>query len=59
MKAIKLTQRVKDDNYELFKNKTVGDTFKFNPPKIFIRNNEKILGYDKRYDLHEEDGFVI
>lgn len=56
MKAIHLTQIVKDRNPKRFQMYNVGDIFKFIVPNVFITSEGRTTGYRKRLDLQTEDG---
>src|SRR6056297_1426089 len=56
MKAIKLTQDLKDLNQKLFEDREVGEIFKISIPKTLNRETGLVSRYDLQTDLHEEDG---
>ena len=57
MKAIKVTQELKDSNPKVFRE--VGSIYSGSVPKTFVRGEETVLGYDKREDLQGFDGWQI
>lgn len=57
MKAIKITQQLKDSNPKLFQNLEVGVIYPFNPPKKFGIGDKVVHGFDKNDALQTEQGF--
>jgi len=57
MKAIKITQELKDENPKLFANMQVGQIYRFNPPKKIVIEDYAVHGFDKNDDLQNEVGF--
>lgn len=57
MKAILVTQELKDSNPKLFSDYEVDDTALLNIPHKFNRGNRTFLGYELRADLQTEDGW--
>jgi len=57
MKAIKLTQELKEKNPKLFANMQVGQIYRFNPPKKIVIGDYVVHGFDKNKDLQNEVGF--
>jgi len=57
MKAIKITQELKDENPKLFANMQVGQIYRFNPPKKIVIEDYVVHGFDKNDDLQNEVGF--
>jgi hypothetical protein len=62
MKAIQLTQQLKDLNPDFFEGKNVGDLVKTEIPNIFKTNIDDVItlhmAFKKRTDLHEQVGFI-
>ena len=56
MKAIKITEELKDNNPKLFEG-AVGDIVRVDVPKVFGKGDVIIFGYDTLTDMHEQDGF--
>ena len=57
MKAIKLTQKLKENNPKMFANMQVGQIYRFNPPKKIVIGDYVVHGFDKNKDLRNEVGF--
>ena len=55
MKAIKVTQQLKDSNPKVFGE--VGSIYSGAVPKTFVRGEDTVLGYNKREDLQTLDGW--
>ena len=55
MKAIKVTQELKDSNPKVFGE--VGSIYSGSVPKTFVRGEDTSLAYDTEYDLQVEDGW--
>lgn len=57
MKAIRVTQELKDLNPAFFENMVVGQIYEVNPPNVFIRADGEALGYKYNEAMQTEDGF--
>ena len=57
MKAIKLTQELKENNPKLFANMQVGQIYRFNPLKKIVIGDYVVHGFDKNNELQNEVGF--
>src|SRR6056297_2830333 len=57
MKALKLTQELKENNPKMFANMQVGQIYRFNPPKKIVIGDYVVHGFDKNKDLRNEVGF--
>jgi len=57
MKAIKITQELKENNPKLFANMQVRKTYRFQPPKKIVIGDYVVHGFDKNKDLQNEVGF--
>lgn len=57
MKAIRVTQELKDLNPTFFESMVVGEIYKVNPPNVFNRADGKVLGYRYNEVMQAEDGF--
>ena len=57
MRAIRLTQVLKDDNPEFFKNLNVDTIYRATVPNTFVRGGQVVFGYKDRLDLQELDGW--
>ena len=57
MKALQITQELKENNPKLFANMQVGQIYRFNPPKKMIIGDYVVHGFDKNNELQNEVGF--
>jgi len=57
MKAIKITQKLKENNPKMFANMQVGQIYRFNPPKKIVIGDYVVHGFDKNNELRNEVGF--
>jgi len=57
MKALQISQKLKENNPKMFANMQVGQIYRFNPPKKIVIGDYVVHGFDKNKDLQNEVGF--